>query len=71
MSPDVNIKRFEQLALEDEQDLDVDDAISMLAILLTNPLIEGKERALLELVGATLYKVGLNERVIAEVKRGC
>ncbi|AOY94302.1 hypothetical protein BKK79_35940 [Cupriavidus sp. USMAA2-4] len=69
MDPDDVIRRFEELALDDDQDLDVDDAIALLAALLADDAIEGKERAALEQVGATLYRVGLNERVIAAAKR--
>lgn len=69
MDPDDVIRRFEELALDDDQDLDVDDAIALLAALLADDAIEGKERAALEQVGATLYRVELNERVIAAAKR--
>lgn len=69
MDPDEVIRAFEQLALDDGEELEVDDAIAGLAVLLTNPEIHGKERALLTQVGATLYRVGLNERVIREVKK--
>lgn len=69
MDPDDVIRRFEELALDDDQDLDVDDAIALLAALLADDAIEGKERVALEQVGATLYRVGLNERVIAAGKR--
>ncbi|AOY90527.1 hypothetical protein BKK79_00800 [Cupriavidus sp. USMAA2-4] len=69
MDPDDVIRKFEQLALDDDIELDVDDAIAMLAALLTDRTIEGKERALLERVGATLYRVGLNERMVAARQR--
>ncbi|ENZ77489.1 MULTISPECIES: hypothetical protein [Ralstonia] len=69
MEPDEVILEFERLALDELVDLDVDDAIAGLAAFLTDANIHGKERALLERVGATLYRVGLNERVVAAVKR--
>ncbi|WP_228772794.1 hypothetical protein [Cupriavidus necator] len=51
--------------------MEVDDAIAGLAVLLADPAITGKERALLIQVGATLYRLGLNERVVAAFnKRG-
>lgn len=68
MDPDDVIREFERLALDDETELNVDDAIASLAVLLANPAIQGKERALLTEVGATLYRLGLNERVIAARK---
>ncbi|WP_164704846.1 hypothetical protein [Cupriavidus necator] len=49
--------------------MEVDDAIAGLAVLLADPAIAGKERALLTQVGATLYRLGLNERVVAALKR--
>jgi hypothetical protein len=69
MDPDDVIRAFEQLALDDDEELAVDDAIAGLAVLLANPAIQGKERALLTQVGATLYRVGLNQRVIASAKK--
>lgn len=69
MEPDEVILEFERLALDELVDLDVDDAIAGLAAFLTDANIHSKERALLERVGATLYRVGLNERVVAAVKR--
>lgn len=69
MGPDDVIREFERVALDDEVELEIDDVIAGLAVLLTDPAIQGKERALLEQAGATLYRVGLNERVIAAVKR--
>ncbi len=47
MDPDDVIREFERLALDDETELSVDDAIAGLAVLLVNPVVEGKERALL------------------------
>uniref|UniRef100_UPI003F498286 hypothetical protein n=1 Tax=Cupriavidus yeoncheonensis TaxID=1462994 RepID=UPI003F498286 len=70
MDPDDVIRDFERLALDDTTELEVDDAIAGLAVLLANPAIAGKERALLTQVGATLYRLGLNERVLAIKKRG-
>jgi len=69
MDPDVVILEFERLAMDEGVDLDVDDAIAALAALLSDDSIQGKERALLERVGATLYRIGLNERVVAAVRR--
>jgi len=69
MGPDDAIHEFERVALDDEVELEIDDAIAGLAVLLTDPAIEGKERVLLERVGATLYRVGLNERVMAALKK--
>jgi len=69
MDPDDVIREFERLALDDETELQVDDAIAGLAVLLINPAVQGKERALLTEVGATLYRLGLNERVIAARKK--
>ncbi|ENZ77787.1 MULTISPECIES: hypothetical protein [Pseudomonadota] len=69
MEPDEVILEFERLALDEQVELDVDDAIAGLAALLSDDTIGGKERALLERVGATLYRIGLNERVVAAVRR--
>ncbi|QRQ86282.1 hypothetical protein [Cupriavidus oxalaticus] len=69
MEPDDVIREFERLALDDDEELQVDEAITGLAVLLSDPSIRGKERALLTLVGATLYRVGLNERLIAAIKK--
>lgn len=62
------IRQFEQLALDDETELPIDDAIAGLAMLLADPAIQGKERVLLMEVGATLYRLGLNERVRAALR---
>uniref|UniRef100_UPI003F49A98D hypothetical protein n=1 Tax=Cupriavidus yeoncheonensis TaxID=1462994 RepID=UPI003F49A98D len=71
MDPDDVIRDFERLALDDTTELEVDDAIAGLAVLLANPAIAGKEQPLLTQVGATLYRLGLNERVLAAIeKRG-
>jgi len=69
MGPDDVIREFERVALDDEVELEIDEAIAGLAVLLTDPGIQGKERALLEQVGATLYRVGLNGRVVTALKR--
>jgi len=69
MGPDDVIREFERVALDDEVELEIDDVIAGLAVLLTDPAIQGKERALLERAGATLYRVGLNGRVVAALKR--
>lgn len=69
MDPDEVILEFERLALNNLVDLDVDDAIASIATFLTDERIPGRETALLERVGATLYRVGLNERVVVAVKR--
>ncbi|MBV8158297.1 MAG: hypothetical protein JO278_11605 [Dyella sp.] len=69
MGPDDVIREFERVALDDRVELEIDDAIAGLAVLLTDPAIQGKERALLEQAGATLYRAGLNERVVAALKR--
>ncbi|MGO4302294.1 MULTISPECIES: hypothetical protein [unclassified Cupriavidus] len=69
MGPDDVIREFERLALDDDQELEIDDVVTGLAVLLTDPTIQGKERALLVQVGATLYRAGLNERVVAALKR--
>ncbi|CAG2159276.1 hypothetical protein AU476_23135 [Cupriavidus sp. UYMSc13B] len=68
MDPDDVLREFERLALDEKIELDVDDAIAGLAVLLADPAVQGKERALLTEVGATLYRLGLNERVIAARK---
>ncbi|KAF7962245.1 hypothetical protein AWV80_23975 [Cupriavidus sp. UYMU48A] len=68
MDPDDVLREFERLALDEKIELDVDDAIAGLAVLLADPVVQGKERALLTEVGATLYRLGLNERVIAARK---
>ncbi|WER50515.1 hypothetical protein CupriaWKF_33865 [Cupriavidus sp. WKF15] len=60
------IRDFEHLALDDTTELEVDDAIAGLAVLLADPAIAGKERTLLTLVGATLHRLGLNERLVAQ-----
>ncbi len=57
------------MALDEELELEVDDAIARLAVLLADPAVQGKERALLTEVGATLYRFGLAERVIAARKK--
>ncbi|SPS02201.1 hypothetical protein [Cupriavidus taiwanensis] len=69
MEPDDVIREFERLALDDEVELEIDDVIDRLALLLTNPEIQGKERALLVQAGAALFRAGLNERVVAALKR--
>jgi len=69
MDPDDVVREFERMALDDETELNVDDAIAGLAVLLANPEVEGKERALLNQVGATLYRLGLNERLIEAQKK--
>lgn len=69
MEPDDVIRSFEQLALDESEELSVDDAIAGLAVLLANPAIQGRERVLLTQVGATRYRAGLNERVIEAVKK--
>lgn len=69
MDPDDVIREFERLALDEATELEVDDAIAGLAVLLADPAIGGKERAVLTQVGATLYRLGLNERVIAALKK--
>lgn len=68
MGPDDVIRQFEQMALDEGVELEIDDVIAGLAMLLCDPEIEGKERALLTQAGATLYRLGLNERVIAALK---
>ncbi|MGN5478585.1 hypothetical protein ACTMU2_20925 [Cupriavidus basilensis] len=68
MDPDDVLREFERLALDEKIELDVDDAIAGLAVLLADPVVQGKERALLTEVGAALYRLGLNERVIAARK---
>ncbi|WP_458763545.1 hypothetical protein [Cupriavidus basilensis] len=68
MEPDDVIRQFEQLALDEETELPIDDAIAGLAMLLADPAIQGKERVLLTEVGATLYRLGLNERVMKALK---
>ncbi|CAG9183843.1 hypothetical protein [Cupriavidus pinatubonensis] len=69
MDPDDVIRDFERLALDDTTELEVDDAIAGLAVLLADPAIGAKERALLTQVGATLYRLGLNQRVLAALKK--
>lgn len=69
MEPDDVIREFERLALDEEVELEIDDVIAALAVLLTDPAIQGKQRTLLTQAGATLYRVGLNERVVATLKR--
>lgn len=70
MGPDDVIREFELMALDDDVELEIDDVIAGLAVLLSDPAIEGKERALLVRAGAALYRVGLNERVVAALKKG-
>lgn len=41
MDPDDVIRQFERLALDEEVELPVDDAIAGLAVLLADPAIEG------------------------------
>jgi|GEM_PF-1552140 len=69
MGPDDVIREFGQMALDDDVELEIDDVIAGLAILLCDPEIQAKERALLTQAGATLYRVGLDERVVAALKR--
>ncbi|AOY93661.1 hypothetical protein BKK79_19015 [Cupriavidus sp. USMAA2-4] len=59
MEPDDVIREFERLALDEAEELPVDDAIARLAMLLTDPAIQGRERTLLIEVGATLYRYGM------------
>ncbi|MGT2453753.1 hypothetical protein ACU4GI_10830 [Cupriavidus basilensis] len=61
------IREFERLALDETVELAVDEAIAGLAVLLTDPAIQGKERALLTEVGATLYRTGLNDDRLLKV----
>ena len=70
MGPDDVIREFEQLALDEGMELEIDDAIAGLAMLLCDPTIQGKERVVLTHAGATLYRVGLDQRVVAAMKRG-
>lgn len=70
MGPDDVIREFELMALDDDVELEIDDVVAGLAVLLSDPAIEGKERALLVQAGAVLYRVGLNERVVAALKKG-
>ncbi|MGT2505707.1 hypothetical protein [Cupriavidus basilensis] len=51
MEPDDVIRQLEQLALDDETELPIDDAIAGLAMLLADPAIQGRERVLLTEVG--------------------
>lgn len=69
MGPDDVIREFEQMALDDDVELEIDDVIAGLAILLCDQATQGKERALLTRAGATLYRVGLDQRVVAALKR--
>ncbi|MGO4151471.1 hypothetical protein [Cupriavidus sp. YAF13] len=69
MEPDDVIRQFEQLALDEEIELPIDDAIAGLAVLLADPAIQGKERVLLTDVGATLYRLGLDAGVRAVLGR--
>ena len=68
MEPDDVIRQFEQLALDEETELPIDDAIAGLAMLLADPAIQGKERMLLTEVGATLYRLGLDARLRMALK---
>ncbi|MBB1630277.1 hypothetical protein [Cupriavidus sp. UME77] len=68
MEPDDVIRQFEQLALDEEIELPIDDAIAGLAVLLADPAIQGKERVLLTDVGATLYRLGLDARLRKALK---
>lgn len=70
MGPDDVIRKFEQMALDEAVELEIDDVIAGLAMLLCAPAIQGKERALLAQAGATLYRVGLDQRAVAALKRG-
>ncbi|MGE8369346.1 hypothetical protein [Cupriavidus sp.] len=65
MEPDDVIRQFEQMALDEETELPIDDAIAGLAVLLADPAIQGKERVLLTEAGATLYRLGIDARVRA------
>jgi len=69
MDPDDVIRDFECLALDEATELEVDDAIAGLVVLLADPTIAGNERALLTQVGATLYRLGLNDGGIAALKK--
>jgi len=59
------IGEFERIALNDSEDLPIDDAVAGLAqILADEPMPEEIYLALL-MVGATLYRRGLSERMRA------
>nr|WP_315594092.1 hypothetical protein [uncultured Cupriavidus sp.] len=70
MGPDDVIREFELMALDEAVELEVDDVIAGLAMMLCDPAIQGKERALLTQAGATLFRAGLDERVVAALRRG-
>ncbi len=70
MGPDDVIREFELMALDEAVELEVDDVIAGLAMLLCDPAIQGKERVLLTQAGATLFRAGLDERVVAALRRG-
>ncbi|MHA7679317.1 hypothetical protein [Cupriavidus sp. PET2-C1] len=60
MDPTVVISTFERIANDDTVELSVDDAVAGLAALLASEPLSDAARALLETVGATLYRVGLD-----------
>lgn len=69
MEPDDVVREFEKMAVDEGVELEIDEVVAGLAVLLSDPAIEGKARVLLTQAGATLYRLGLNERVIAALKR--
>ena len=60
MDPTEVISTFERIANDDAVALSVDDAVAGLAALLASEPFSDSARALLEKVGATLYRVGLD-----------
>ncbi|MGO4327379.1 hypothetical protein AB4Z48_04555 [Cupriavidus sp. 2TAF22] len=60
MDPTVVISTFERIATDETVELSVDDAVAGLAALLASEPFSDAARALLEKVGATLYRVGLD-----------
>ncbi|AMR77643.1 hypothetical protein [Cupriavidus nantongensis] len=63
MDPADVIAAFQQLALDEELELDVDDAVAGLAQILADERMPEEVRVALEMVGATLYRVGLERRM--------
>jgi len=67
MDPKDVIAAFERMALGDEE-LPVDDAVAGLVQMLADERMPEEIWVALLTVGATLYRVGLDERVRAELR---
>lgn len=60
---------FERLVLDEDVELDVDSAITSLAVLLCDPHDRGQKQSAADGGGRDPLRVGLNEWVVVAVKR--